>query len=256
MLWFCFLALLSCAFPLLCAWYANRRTTLSLALVWAGCAWFVWVIAFLLAALAEPETSRTLRYVALTITLCPPIMVLGARRPGVLAWNFVVVGLLVTLLLPVAQGWGKPRLETPWLLFVAVCLAVCVLNYLPTRLGLAALLIGGACGWELYALGQFGEALPALPGLLLAVALWLGYLSMRTRSLPKRPVDRLWIDFRDRFGVVWGQRVREQFNRAVDNASLPVVLHWHGLENTGVTPDENQVEETLKAVLKRFGLVD
>ena len=44
--------------------------------------------------------------------------VLGARRPGVTAWNFVVAGLLAVLLRPLFEGLGELRLGPAHLLFL------------------------------------------------------------------------------------------------------------------------------------------
>jgi hypothetical protein len=66
--------------------------------------------------------------------------------------------------------------------------------------------------------------------------------------------DRTWRDFRDRWGVVWAQRVREQFNRAAANAGWPVTLSWQGFVFRAGADDpvKDQVEEALDALLKRF----
>ena len=52
-----------------------------------------------------PSLAKTAAgYVALALTGCVAVAVLGARRPGAAAWNLVVGGLLVVLLLPLAEG--------------------------------------------------------------------------------------------------------------------------------------------------------
>ena len=99
------LLLLTGAYPLGRAWLANRRSSLAHALAWAALAWLAWLGVALAEAwgLGVPVAAR---YVALCLTGCAGVAVLGARRPGVVAWNFVVLGLLVVLLLPLAEGWG------------------------------------------------------------------------------------------------------------------------------------------------------
>jgi hypothetical protein len=66
--------------------------------------------------------------------------------------------------------------------------------------------------------------------------------------------DRLWLDFRDAWGLLWGQRVREQFNRAADNAGWPVTLTWGGLRGISGEPGvaEEKLLETLRAIVQRF----
>src|SRR5207249_767344 len=129
-------------------------TSLLPSVAWLVVAWLTW--GGLLAAAEVWPGSRTpaARYLALCLLGCAGVSVLGARRPGVGAWNFVTLGLLAVLLLPVAEGWGHVTLSGPRLLFVAGTLAVGVLNYLPTRLWPAALLLGAACTGEVLRLAE------------------------------------------------------------------------------------------------------
>src|SRR5277367_2109438 len=135
--------LVTAAYPLWRAWRANRRTPLEHAVLWAVAAWLTWLLAFI------PGGDGTLeRYVALSLSGCAGVAVLGARRPHVGAWNFVVVSLLAVLLLPVAQGWGRPALSPPYLGFLGATVAFGMLNYLPTRLLPAVLLFGTGAAAE------------------------------------------------------------------------------------------------------------
>jgi hypothetical protein len=241
--------LLTDLYPLWRAWQANRQTTLRATLAWAMAACTCWGYA----AWSEVQEPLAL-YLALSLTGCAAVAVLGARRPGVGAWNFVVVGLLAVLLLPVAEGWGRPRLQTSHLLFLAAVLAVGLLNYLPTRFGPAAAVLGAGCTAGLARLaGESGDAFPAL-----AVSLtpWLALGCASWSAQPREAVDRLWLAFRDRFGFVWGQRLRDQFNRAAANAAWAISLSWTGLRpaTQGTIPESAVVLATLRAILKRFGL--
>ncbi len=70
--------------------------------------------------------------------------------------------------------------------------------------------------------------------------------------------DRRWIAFRERFGVVWGQRLREQFNQSAKNANWKVVLTWQGMRTLPSAAQPNREElaamlQTLTALMKRFG---
>src|SRR5205823_10283463 len=133
------LLLLTAAFPLGRALAANRRTALVHALAWAWLAWLAWL------AVAWVEDGEAVRYTALCLTGCAGVAVLGARRPGVGAWNLVVAGLLVVLLRPLWEGLGNFGLRDAHALFLALTLVVPVLNYLPTRLAPAALALGLGC---------------------------------------------------------------------------------------------------------------
>jgi hypothetical protein len=244
------------AAPLAAAARANRSTSLFHAVAWAGLAWAAWGAAF---GSAVPGW----RAVALALTGCAGVAVLGARRPGAAAWNFVVLGLLVVLLLPLAEAaaLGSPvQPGTFRTAFLTVLLGVTVVNYLPTRLAAGAVLLGVGCGWELYpwsgaAVAVVGVSIPAWCIWLAPWAAWAGVCVRRGRGTA---FDRLWGGFRDRFGLVWGQRLREQFNRAAANAGLGVELGWWQLRPTrAAMPDTGPGSpdyDTLAALMKRFGL--
>jgi hypothetical protein len=186
--------------------------------------------------------------------------VLGARRPGVGAWNFVVVGLLVVLMRPLAEGFGTLHLSGGHLAFLAATLAVALLNYLPTRLAPGVLLLGAGCATEWAWLAGLGpvETAAAWGWILAGAAPWAALVSCSRHRGAVTEFDRLWLAYRDRFGLVWGQRVRDQFNRAAAHASWPLVLSWEGLRPTGagVPPDAGPALKTLRAILQRFGSSD
>jgi hypothetical protein len=182
------------------------------------------------------------------------------------AWNFVVLAQLGVLLLPIAEGLGGLHLDPLRLIFLAATLATGVLNYLPTRLAPTVVALGLGYGIELALLRQADQAAPGLERAavvsryLLAVSPWLALAGWNARR-PLSEFDAIWIGFRDRFGLVWGQRVRDQFNRAAANAGWPVVLRWRGLL---LEPGIDELSETtreevvaaLRALLKRFGPIE
>jgi hypothetical protein len=242
---------LTAGYPLGRAWVAHKQTSIAHALGWATAAWIAWIAAVFV-------ESVPLRYLAICLTGCMGIAVLGARRPGVGAWNFVVLGLLVVQLLPLGTsallGTSKElQLSVPFLLFVAGTLSVTVLNYLPTRLALGALLLGIGCGVELWNITQLGvaENVVLAGRISLALAPWMALLGVRRRGRFSE-FDRLWLDFRDRSGGLWAERIREQFNRAALNAGLKADLGWGGLHRNGTVSEDAQLG-LLRGVLKRFG---
>lgn len=249
--------------PLGLAFWANRRTSLAHALVWAGVAWACWALAVLVDKSDQRDVQPT-HYCALCLTGCAGVAVLGARRPHVFAWNFVVLGLFAVMLLPLVETTilGTRSSEGLRAIFLAATIAVGILNYLPTRLAPAALLLMLVCQIELIV--PFGpESSPAtvvvsMDGLL-AVVPWIAWICWRKRGivLKRSAFDRLWLDFRDRWGLVWSQRVREQFNFAAQNAGWPVKLTWQGLvvrkgETIAGAGDREKYVETLRAILQRF----
>jgi hypothetical protein len=231
--------LISGFYPLYRAWRSLAHTTLRHAVVWGGLAWASWCAAVLLGG---PSSH----YLALCLTACAGVAVLGARRPGVTAWNVVVIGLLVALCRPFLEGLGDLRLEQGHRIFLGVVLAAGLLNYLPTRQAPAVLLLGTWCALEL--IEKSSPALVVLP----ALVPWLALLCAPRGE--KEDFDALWRSHRDCFGFVWAQRLRDQFNRAAENAGWPVKLGWSGLRQSraGEMPDSERLLATLRALLTRF----
>jgi hypothetical protein len=254
-------------YPLLRAWQANRRTSLFQAVHWADAAWVAWGLTVGGEALEfTPGAIKILRYIALCLTGAAGVAVLGARRPGVGPWNFVLLGFLAVMLLPPAEGLlahGAWHLEGPRTLFLAAMLVVIVLNYLPTRLGPAALLLGAGAALHLSLLGGSEELRETLAtytpiaNLLLAIVPWAALERIASRPTPPSEFDRIWLVFRDRFGLVWSQRLREQFNNAANHAGWPVILRWQGLRIIpGSAPPSDEAAQAmldaLNALMKRF----
>jgi hypothetical protein len=255
----CLLTFLTGAYPLWRAWRANRHTSLREAVLWGIGSWLAWGGA-LLAETVDAGVHDAIRYPALCLTACAGVAVLGARWPGAAAWNFVVLGLLAVLLLPLAESLllgGEQHRGGVRALFLAIVLAVGVLNYLPTRRALAALLVGAGCALNLGRLCGTWTELNTVSDWPLALAPWAAF-DLFGRTAESSEVDRLWLDFRDRFGAIWALRLSEQFNHAAANAGWPVVLSWHGLQpaTRHGLPDPSlqpAVTASLRALLKRFG---
>jgi hypothetical protein len=242
--------------PLLLAWRSRRATSLAHALVWAIVAWLSWGLAFLLGD-TEIAGLDPGRYCALCLTGCAGVAVLGARRPHVLAWNFVVLGLFAVMVLPLLETLfiGTHPVDPLRIFFMAATIAVGILNYLPTRLAPAALLLAIACAGEIVLLFAPawlpGEAEAMIVAGLLTAVPWIAWSCLRKCRAELSATDRLWLDFRDAWGLLWSQRVREQFNRAADNAGWPVTLTWSGLRGAEKM-DAERLLETLRAILQRF----
>jgi hypothetical protein len=263
----CGVILLAGALPMFRLCSANRKTTLIHAAAWATVAWTAW----LLVLFVPNESAVTmLRYVALSLTACAGIAVFGARRPGAGPWNFVVLALLVLNLSPLAEGALTGRDIFPGELR-AICLAgtlfVGTVNYVPTSFGVAALtaMAGSTC--TLLSFFYPNSELAVNSGMSLvgnaciAVTPWLAYLATFKRRDPSQCMpDKLWLEFRDRFGFVWAERLREQFNRASVHSGLAVRLGWRGLELLNAEKSTNAAVEVeaagiLRSLMRRFEFV-
>jgi hypothetical protein len=248
-------------FPLAVAWRANSATTLRHAILWAMAAWLAWSWA-LLGVDADELGMEPARYVAICLSGAAGIAVLGARRPYVFAWHFVVLGLVGVMVLPLLEHAviGTSPIDPLRIFFVSATLAVGLLNYLPTRAAPAVVLLALAWVGELlglFAPGVFGDPSEVqLFHLLVLLAPWAGWICWRRRREAPSEFDAVWLDFRDRFGLFWAQRVREQFNHAAGHAGWPVRFTWRGLHRTSpaaITPaDQAAMLETLHKVLGRF----
>jgi hypothetical protein len=248
--------ILAGAMPIGRALWVNRRTSLSHALVWTLITWLSWGFAFI------SDWFTADRYCALCLTGCAGVAVLGARRPHVFAWNFVVAGLFAVMVLPIIETHviGTRSLDGLRVFFLAATIAVGIVNYLPTRLAPAAFLLAIVCAGEITSLvgpSWLLEPYPVIFDVLVTAVPWIAWISVRRHDAAYSAFDRLWLSFRDRWGLVWSQRVREQFNNAAEHSGWPIKLMWHGLVQEKETPalepaEEAKMMETLRATLQRF----
>jgi hypothetical protein len=253
---------------LLVRWPRLRGTTL--VAVWAWSLVALGAIALseiLIGSAAESPSanwSLPLRFGAAMGTFCPIMAMLGAKRPQDRAWQFIVLSLWGILSLP-AFEWllftGVREIHPARFWFLIVLVGIGALNGLATR------------GWFsglLYGLGQLALIAPFFPqaqtwlsadrgaglGLALLSAAWT------SQAVPRRPrsggtaLDRVWLDFRDAFGVVWSLRVAERMNASASMYHWPVTLHWQGFVPRESAADTIEipaaVEESLRSLLRRF----
>jgi hypothetical protein len=247
-------------------------TTLNATWYWALLS-FVTAAALDLAAtgqfLTDGTTLAALRYAARVLLLGPTVSLIGAKRPQDGPWNFVVLSLWGILALPSAEALflnpGQPleiQAFRSW--FLLALILVTLANTLPTRHGLAAVLV---------VLGQtllLAEYLPFPLGVSTGNASIAGFVSLATAavlfaiqpSLKKNvtSLDQLWFDFRDVFGLFWGLRVQERLNAAAAMYQWPVTLTWAGWTTTDgqrlttelPADQQNAILTTFRGLLRRF----
>jgi hypothetical protein len=253
-------------FPFWEAWKANQMTTLRPAVSWAFAGWLAWGWIIWTEIIQGDPASVDLRYLAISLTGCAGVAVLGARRPGVVAWNFVIAGLLVVMLFLLVESRRAGDdliLNRLKIICLGSSVAVGILNYLLTRLGPAAILLALSNVFDITTLaGSDSLAAKLAPAeaigrLMLALVPWAAYAGILWQASPPSEFDRHWLTFRNRFGMVWAQRLREQFNESAKHAGWPVILRWQGLRlSRGVPlPDSAARQEmlaNLQALMKRF----
>ena len=266
------LALGAGLFVLLWARPTVFKTTLTSAWWWSLAALCFWSAVELLAAAANlgGGAVNSLRFGAVTLSLCPVIALLGAKRPQHVAWNFVVLALWSVLFLPAAEAYflrGSSTVSIGTIRAAFLCLLVLLgpINFVPTRFWLPCLVLAG--GQLIALLPHFGSASgsrsldTSLVGLLfVSTSLALAWSISSRTSLAASHFDGLWLDFRDRFGLLWGLRVQERVNAAAKQYGWDVELTWSGFQrlgdnerlvgvNAAIAP---QLGATFAGLLRRF----
>ena len=211
----------------------------------------------------EIEWASVFRYAAATSTLCPAIAVLGAKRPQDSGWKFIVASLWLVLILPAIQtmlfGSVDLDLHWAWRYFLLIVLLAGWSNYVLTKFWFASCLVFAA------QIMMFGKHLPAFAfeptdrstaiGISIAtVAGWLVW--WQTKTPPHNGIGRVWTDFRNAFGAVWGLRIMERVNASAEKQKWSQTLMWTGLV-ASATVDPNpgeadQIEQSFRTHLRRF----
>lgn len=254
-------------------WRASvRQTTLVPAWWWSLIALWAWAGVEILAALSNLTAAwlAPLRYSAVALSFCPMMAVLGAKRPQHAAWSFIVLSLWAILALPAAETFflqRGQRLEIndarSWFLWLLISLGP--VNYLPTRHRLTALLLAAG---QIIALSDY---LPLIGRPLfsanVSVGLFIASIGLAAFKRPRfgiefqrgRRFDRLWLDFRDSFGLLWALRLQERVNSVAQTNDWDVELSWSGFRDKQGQPIEQfepaiepALRTTLKGLLRRF----
>jgi hypothetical protein len=248
------------------------QTTLAGPWWWSLAAVIGWAGVELAGALGGINTGHleALRLSAISLSFCPMVAVLGAKRPQNGAWNFVVLSLWGIVALPAAENFflhpgqrlmlGDAR---AWFLWVLILLGP--INYVPTRFRVASLWLAAG---QVVALSPY-LALIHRPlfshyspvGLLIAInATRSGWIAARWFNAGTRHYDRCWLNFRDSFGLLWALRVQERVNAVARQNGWDIELNWSGFCRTetgeGISQIDLAIEPALKAsfngLLRRF----
>lgn len=220
-------------------------------------AWWWAVLSLLTVALTEVLVQNAardaswadpLRFTAALSTFCPGMAVLGAKRPQDRAWHMIVLSLWIVLSLPAGHtllfGSGHMELHTAWSVFLVLLIIAATFNYLPTRywpssLSLAAaqlVLLAPHSAWNMPWLTDWCGPLTGLAlGVLTIVLTAIGIMP----SGGPTGMNRVWIDFRNLFGAVWGLRVAERVNASAKTYDWNFQLTWHGL----ISSDGNSIDQ-------------
>jgi hypothetical protein len=254
-------------------YWAVRGTTLMGPWVWAVGSLVAWAAAELAVgfSLVGSGIGESLEFAALGLSFCPVVAVLGAKRPQHAAWNCVVVSLWAIVALPAAENLflhpgqrlslGDAR---TWFLWILIALEL--INYLPTRFAIAALLLAAG---QIVSLAPYLAVIHRplfeggpLVGLVLVVgALLAGWVAGQRDASTANELDRTWLDFRDAFGLLWGLRLQERINAVAQQSGWDVDLTWRGFRSQATgqvvksfSPDvKTGLRTAMTGVLRRFG---
>jgi hypothetical protein len=244
---------------------ALRGTTLVTAWNWGAAGVGLWCLAWAVTIFfpaAAPGLTDQIWYAAALVLLCSTIAVLGAKRPGSRVWSgFVLVPLLFVLGWPALFAWRGGGLPDRLYLSREAALTysfVCVMgvgNYLGTRFALSGVLHGlGLLGIvaSVAALRWSWLSDPATCRIgatfCLSAAVWHSWLQRPPRRELLSPLDRVWIDFRDAFGLVWARRIQDRFNDTAQKSRWPARLELDGLHwQATASPSDNTASDEAAA---------
>jgi hypothetical protein len=215
---------------------AVQHTSLRAAAVWlivAGAAVCLMATTDLVMQLWPDRTADYGWLFASILLLCPPIAVLGSRRPGVRVWSaFILMPMVIvltwpvwTLLLQRSEARGL-ALEMPTVIGFGFVLLMGAGNYLGTRFAVSAVLYALSTAMLFASCTGWSWMTPERMNLYRQIPLILLILSasvparLRFRSPSRHPVNFLWQDFKNVFGNVWSLRMVERIN------SLAIQEHW------------------------------
>jgi hypothetical protein len=211
---------------------------------------------------SEPASTwiGPLRLAAATSTFCPTMALLGAKRPQDRGWQAIVLSLWGILSLPSIE-WllfgGQTELHPARFWFLVILIAVGASNGLGTRYWPSSLLFSG--GQILLLTSLFSAAprpwMPPVSIAAIVLAWWFEAAQWPRSAHVAQPLDRVWLDFRDAFGVVWALRIIERMNASSRMYAWPVTLTWQGFATVSGSEIHELpplVEESLRTLLRRF----
>ncbi len=216
--------------------------------------------------LAEPSAAASARLVAVALSVCPAMSLLGAKRPQHGVWQVIVASLAVVIAMPAASAavvrpGSFPDVHVLARGFLLVLVVAGWVNFLgTTKLAAATLLT----------LGLLLLARPFLPGVDTAGAMtasWADIVGAGAAAtgavaamLPSRPaaaeaISTPFIALRDTIGSAWTLRIAERFNAIAESRGWPCRLSLSGLEAGGDPEDDAwrpQAGRVFESLMRRF----
>ncbi len=232
-----------------------RETTLITAWNWTFASWIAWEFAWLLGFFPiEAGIQNHVWYLTAVLSLCPPIAVLGAKRPGSRVWAFfVLMPLVLVFSWPAWVEWvqhfppNSLQLELPMQIAFGLVLVMGYGNYLGTRKSLTTLMIAFALGWLVSQFSGTPDSetplQPIGPTLLIVFGSWVPLVIKARKVEEYDALNHVWQEFQEAFGIVWAKRVMDRVNFMAEQEQWSARLDIQGLiwmEN----PDPAQIQFT------------
>ena len=213
--------------------------------------------------LADPAAAAAARLAVVSLSLCPAMSLLGAKRPQHGVWQLIVATLAVVLVMPAVSALlmrpgSLPDLHLLERCFMPLLVFVGWMNFAGTRrvaavtcvaLGQLILLRGflpgasldtrhdvAVSGWDVAAAvlvlaGTLLAAVQARRGRAAGVA--GSERSARPPLLPAAAIDTVFLAIRETFGAAWALRIAERFDTVAAARGWPCRLRFGGLEIDG-----------------------
>ena len=228
--------------------------------------------------LADPATGAAARLAVVSLSLCPAMSLLGAKRPQHGVWQLIVATLAVVLAMPAATALlmrpgSLPDLHLLGRCFMPLLVLVGWMNFAGTRRAAAVTCIAAA---QLLLLRGFlpGMAMDgamdgatavgtdaAAAGLLLVGTLLAAVQACTSRGrgarrVDPRPtsghavaaiIDPSFLALRETLGAAWILRIAERFDTVADSRGWPCRLRFGGLESGGDPGDTFWHRDALRA---------
>jgi hypothetical protein len=254
-----------------------RGTTLVGSQVWLGSCLVAGATIEVWQALAAERSGASsveaLRYLVAALTFCPLMALMGAKRPQDRPWHFIVLSLWVVLALPATHGLLLRSGQTfsipsalAW--FMLGLITIGFFNRLLTPAWPSGLLFAGGQISLLATQLPFIRNVPGIDGyvcqliglgLIAVSAIYSWWLSHRRRPAAE-PLDKLWLEFRDLFGVLWALRLAERVNSAAVLTKSDIELRWSGFRTSAggritesLSPEAIRIlRQGLENLLRRF----
>jgi hypothetical protein len=204
-------------------------------------------------------------FLAASLTVCPIVAVLGAKRPQHRAWQFVVATLWIVIIVPAADAvvFGRLAVDVHVVRrsFLAVLIGLTSANYIATRFGGSALLYAVA---QVLMLADIFLPADSWRGVrffdigccLFALSIALVCLAIPIRHYATKELSATWLRFRDAYGAAWALRVADRINQASKKLGWNLRLAWSGFKSSGEQSFEPAVhpsaERSFRMLLRRF----